>query len=231
MRKALNENPIAQIAVLGVLGVVVAFFLMTRVLGGSGGSSTTAAPAPAPGATATADATAPTTDATAGSTPAPSTGSTVPPADGSTTSPVPDPGAVSPSTGAAGSLPSKFVAGPGLPKPVAQAYADGKAVVLLIFRKNGIDDAAVRASVERLQGRQDLAVFVTRARGIARYSRITEGLDTNRVPALIVVRPRPLAHGTPTAIVNYGFRGPASVEQAVRDALYHGPSNLPYYPR
>jgi hypothetical protein len=221
MRRALNENPIAQIAVLGVLGLVVAFFLMTRVLGGSGGSSTTAAPPPP------TDAAAPTTDATAGSTPAPSTGSAVPPADGSTASPAP----AAPSTSAAGSLPSKFVAGPGLPKPVAQAYADGKTVVLLIFRTNGIDDAAVRKSVEALRGRQGLAVFVTKASGIARYSRITEGLDINRVPALIVVRPRPLAHGTPTAIVSYGFRGPASVEQAVRDALYHGPSNLPYYPR
>ena len=230
MRKALNENPIAQIAVIGVLGIVVAFFLMTRVLGGSGGSSTTAAPTPT-GATATPGATTPSTDATTGSTPAPSTGSTVTPTDGSTTTPVPDPGAVGPSSGVAGSLPSKLVAGPGLPKPVARAYADGETVVLLVFRRNGIDDTAVRASVERLRGRPGLAVFVTKASRIARYARITEGLDVNRVPALIVVRPRPLAHGTPTAIVSYGFRGPASVEQAVRDALYHGPSNLPYYPK
>ena len=53
----------------------------------------------------------------------------------------------------------------------------------------------------------------------------------NRVPALIVLRPRHLTHGTPTASVSYGFRGPDSVDQAVSDALYKGPRNLPYYPR
>ena len=57
------------------------------------------------------------------------------------------------------------------------------------------------------------------------------GVDVNRVPALIVVRPRRLAHGAPTATVSYGFRGPDSVQQAVRDALYKGPRNLPYYPK
>ncbi len=229
MRKVLNDNPIAQLAVLGALGVLVAFFLMTRVLGGSGGSSTTAAPTPPAGATA--GAATPTTDPAAGSTAAPSTDSTAPTTDGSTTAPAVPDSPAAPPAGEAGSLPSKLVAGPGLPKPVATAYAQGKTVVLLIFRKNGIDDAAVRANVERLRGRSGLAVFATEAAGIARYSRITEGLDVNRVPALIVLRPRALAHGTPTAIVNYGFRGPASVDQAVRDALYHGPSNLPYYPK
>jgi hypothetical protein len=118
-----------------------------------------------------------------------------------------------------------------LPKPVARAYADGKAIVLFVFRNHGIDDAAVRASVAQLRGRPDLAVFVTHAAGISRYARITEGVNVNQVPALVVVRPRQLAHGTPTATVSYGFRGPDSVEQAVRDGLYRGPSNLPYYPR
>jgi hypothetical protein len=45
-----------------------------------------------------------------------------------------------------------------------------------------------------------------------------------------VVRPRDLSGGVPQASVSYGFRGPDSVEQAVRDALYDGKSNLPYYP-
>jgi hypothetical protein len=45
------------------------------------------------------------------------------------------------------------------------------------------------------------------------------------------VRPRRLTEGTPTASVSYGFRGPDSVYQAVRDALYKGPTNLPYYPK
>ncbi len=72
---------------------------------------------------------------------------------------------------------------------------------------------------------------MTHAAGISRYAKITEGVDVTQVPALVVVRPRQLANGTPTATVSYGFRGPDSVEQAVRDGLYRGPSNLPYYPR
>jgi hypothetical protein len=102
---------------------------------------------------------------------------------------------------------------------------------VFVFKNHGIDDAAVRASVEGLRGRPDLAVFVTNARQIADYARIAEGVDVNQVPALIVVRPRRLADGAPTATVSYGFRSPDSVQQAVRDALYKGPRNLPYYPK
>jgi hypothetical protein len=224
MRKALNDNPVAQIAVLGLLGVGVAFLLMTRVMHKSDSSSatstsptTSAAAAPtAPSDASTAAVPGATTGAVP-STSAPSTGAPVAPSAGATASPA--------------GLPSKFVAGPGLPKPVASAYADGKAIVLFVFRNHGIDDAAVRASVERLHGRSDLAVFVTHAAGISRYAKITEGVDVTQVPALVVVRPRQLANGTPTATVSYGFRGPDSVDQAVRDGLYRGPSNLPYYPR
>jgi hypothetical protein len=54
----------------------------------------------------------------------------------------------------------------------------------------------------------------------------------NRVPALVVIRPKRLTGGgPPTAAVSYGFRGPDSVAQAVRDSLYKGPTNLPYYPK
>ncbi len=219
MRKALNDNPVVQIAVLGVLAVVVAFFLMTRVMNKSSDSSTATTPTTP---TETPSATAPTDGSVASTAPA----------TPSTTAPV-DPGSASAGAApaAASTVPSKLVAGPGLPSPVADAYADGKAIVLFVFRNHGIDDAAVRASVEQLRGRSDLAVFVTHAGGIARYARITEGVDVNRVPALIVVRPRRLAHGAPTATVSYGFRGPDSVQQAVRDALYEGPRNLPYYPK
>ena len=72
---------------------------------------------------------------------------------------------------------------------------------------------------------------MTNAGHIARYSRITQGVNVDRVPALIVLRPRHLTQGTPTATLSYGFRGPESVDQAIRDALYKGPSNLPYYPK
>jgi hypothetical protein len=49
---------------------------------------------------------------------------------------------------------------------------------------------------------------------------------------LVVLQPRRLSEGgTPTASVSYGFRGLASVEQAVEDSLYKGRKDLPYYPQ
>jgi hypothetical protein len=218
VRKALNDNPIAQVAVLGALAVIVAFLLITRMQGSSSGGSSaestdagTTSTAPAASAPASG---APASDAAPAEPASPSAAAAAPPAGTTTAAPVGD-----------------FVAGPGLPKAVVKAYEDDKAIVLFVFRHRGLDDAAVRASVEQLRGRSDLAVFVTHAANIARYARIAAGVNTSRVPALIVVRPRHLNDGPPTASISYGFQGPGSVAQAVRDALYKGPSNLPYYPR
>ncbi len=230
MRKALNDNPVAQIAVLGVLALLVAFLLFTRVLHKSDSSSQATTAAPTTGAAAGAPAApAPADGSTAAAPQGPVAGapSTSPPAGAASTTPGAAPSA--PVQGAP--LSSRLVAGPGLPKAVADAYAHGEPIVLFVFRNHGIDDAAVRRSVERLRTSPGLAVFVTHAAGIARYARITEGVNVNRVPALVVVRPRSLSHGTPTASVSYGFRDAQGVRQAVRDALYNGPTNLPYYPR
>jgi hypothetical protein len=115
---------------------------------------------------------------------------------------------------------------------VVKAYADNRIIVLLIVRHRGIDDAALRSSVRKLGGRKDVALFQTRARHIARYSRIAEGVDVSRVPAFVVVRPRRATDGEmPIASVRYGFRGADGVAQAIRDAIYKGPTNLPYYPK
>jgi hypothetical protein len=211
VRRALNDNPVAQVGVLGALAVIVAFLLLTRMSQG-GDSNPPAESTTDPAATAL-----PTGDTASGAVPAaPATAGTIP---------APAPGT------ATGEPVGEFAAGPGLPRPVVNAYRDGKAVVLFVFRHRGLDDSAVRRSVEDLRSRSDLAVFVTHASRISRYARIAAGVDVNRVPALIVVRPRRLTKGTPTASVSYGFRGSDSVEQAVRDALYKGPTNLPYYPK
>ena len=133
---------------------------------------------------------------------------------------------------AAGSASGGFEAGPGLPRPVVAAYEAGEIVVLLVVRENGIDDQRLRAIVERLHGRSDTALFVVRAKGIVRYSRIAQGVEVDRTPALVVLAPKGASDGPmPVATVSYGFRGAGSVEQAVEDAAYEGPSDLPYYPR
>lgn len=217
MRKALNDNPIVQVAVLAVLALVVGFLLITRVASsgsdsGSSPATATSSASAAPGVTTTPEATAPST-----------TTPSVAPEAATPAAPV-DPAAQAAAAG-------EFVAGPGLPAPVVKAYADNKVVVLLVVRRLGIDDEAVRRMVEQQRNSENVALFVTNAGHISRYARITQGVSVDRVPALIVLQPRKLTKGVPVASVSYGFRGPESVAQAIDDALYKGPTNLPSYPK
>lgn len=207
MRKALNENPIVQVVMLGVLGIVVAFLFMTRVMGQeeSGGSATsgdaTATVPPAPEATVPAEApAAPEMGAVPGTAPAPA------PAAG------------------------EFKAGPGLPESVVSAHESGDVVALLVVNSKAPEDRHLEAEVNALRGRSDTGVFVAEAKDVSRYSRIAEGVNLDRVPALVVVEPKRQVEGAlPLATISYGFRGPESVEQAVRDVLYDG-KQLSYAP-
>ncbi len=221
MRKAINDNPMVQIGVIGLLVVVVGFFLLTQMGKGSSTSSTSSTTA-----SAAPDASATPSDSSATATTPPASTATTPSVSAPSTTPAAPAGSA-----AAPAAAGEFVAGPGLPRPVVQAYNADKVVVLLVVRRGGIDDDAVKASVERMSGLSDTAVFMTNAGRVSRYSRIASGVDLDRVPALIVLRPQKLTHGTPTATVSYGFRGPASVAQAIADALYNGPTNVPYYPK
>ena len=212
MRRAINENPVVQAALIGVMVLAFAFLLFTRVLGGgSEPAEEPATTAPATGTEAAAGTATPATPDTA----APET------AAPETVTPEARP---TPATAT-----GEFVPGKGLPRNVVEAYEDGKVVALLIVRRRGIDDQPVKASVEGLELKTDVAVFVTGAKDIARYSQITQGVNVSRTPALVVIRPRNLDEGTPSATVSYGFRGPESVAQAIRDALYKG-KKVPYYP-
>jgi hypothetical protein len=58
---------------------------------------------------------------------------------------------------------------------------------------------------------------------------VTVGLDLNRVPAVVVMKPKRLSGGTPQATVDYGFQTPETLVQAVRDAAYDGPEAT-YHP-
>jgi hypothetical protein len=213
MRKAINENPVVQISLLAGLLLVVAVLMMTRM-----GSKDEASPATDASAASSSGldtsaggaAASPATPTPSGSTATPSTG-----------------GSVSPS---ASVPPDALVPGPGLPQPVVDAWKSGDAIVLLIVRGGAADDRLVRRSTAALSGDPEVSVFVTRAKEIARYSRITQGVGVNRVPALVVVRPRRLSGSVPQAQVSYGFRGSQSVEQAVDDALYSGKDHIPYSP-
>jgi hypothetical protein len=202
--------------VIGVLVLVVGLFLMMSMKKKSPESSeSSATTAGASSSTASAGTTAPVTvPGTAAATGSVSAGATAtPPVTGGT---VP---------------PEALIPGPGLPRDVVSAWKRDDAIVLLIVRPHGVDDRLVRSSVESLSDDSNVAVFIARAQHVARYSRITQGVGVDHVPALVVVRPRSETGSTPQAQVSYGFRNSQSVLQAVHDALYTGQDNLPYYPR
>ncbi len=218
MRRLTNENKVVRGALIGALVLAFGFLLYSRVLSGN---DEPAPPATAPVTSGTAsEAGSPpvTVPSTAGA-PAPPAGAA--PALPESTPPVPP---------EAGGLPPGALApGKGLPAPVLKAHAGGKTVALLVIKRRGIDDRRVRGAVESIARREDAAVFIVRAKNIARYSRITLGVNVTRVPALVVVSPRDVARKVPRASVSYGFRGTQSAIQAVRDALYEG-RNVPYFP-
>src|SRR3954447_10152382 len=217
MRKALNENPMVQIAVVGVLVLFVGLFLMMTMSKKSPSESASSAAPAAPTAAPAGGTTTPVV--------VPDTGAATA-APGATAGATPS---VSASTGTV--PPEALIPGPGLPAPVIKAWKGGDAVALLIVRGGGIDDRLVRSSVESLSGDAGVSVFVARAGNVARYSRITQGVGVDRAPALVVVRPRRESGSVPQAQVSYGFRDSNGVVQAVHDALYGGPDDLPYSPR
>jgi hypothetical protein len=199
MRKAINENPVVQLSLLGVLLVVVGLLFATRVMKKdekAAPASPTAAPVGA-------------VESSASGTAAP------------TAPPVAPTGSVSPEA---------LIPGPGLPRNVVAAWERGDAIVLLVVRGPGTDDRLVRGSVQALSGDPEVSVFVARAKNVARYSRITQGVGITRVPALVVVQPKKLSGAAPQAQVSYGFRSSQSVVQAVNDALYSGRDDIPYNP-
>ncbi len=188
MRDAINNNPIAQIAVVGVLLVVTGLLLMMGPLKKDSDGSCCRQAAPELGSAEAAARRRPLLRL-------PASATTVP-----------------------------VVPGPPLPRQVTAAQEAGKVVTLLVVRAGGTDDRLLRGAATSLRGVPGLAFFSTRAEGIARYARITQGVDVDRVPALVVVRPPEQAGGVSSAEVRYGFRDAASVVQAVRDVLYQGPA-------
>jgi len=112
---------------------------------------------------------------------------------------------------------------------VVAAWNANKTVVLLFVRDGGIDDRLVAGAVRQLSSMPNVATFVVPARRIARYAAITEGVGVERVPALVVVRPKHLNQVMPTASVSYGFQSSESVVQEVVDADYKG-RTVDYHP-
>src|SRR4051812_16421991 len=120
MREQINNNPVIQIGLVAVLLVAAGFMLLTSMGGGEGSASSEA--------TATVETPAGTSSVTVTT-----------PVEGEATTSAPT------SVGAVG-----LVSKPRLPKPVREAIADDRTVVLLVVKRGGIDDARVEAAVETL---------------------------------------------------------------------------------
>jgi hypothetical protein len=207
MREKLNENPMAQVALIAILAIAAAVMFLKP----GGGEETEEVPTAATVSVAGTEASASATGATPGEA-----------VEGTVE------GAMEAATAEASALPSTIPAPP-IPRPVAAAYDAGKTVVLLVVHDGGIDDRLVAGTLRGLEGYPDVALFVVPAKQIARYAAITLGTEVQQVPALIVMRPRKLSDGVPQASVSYGFQTPQSLVQAIVDARYKGPEAT-YHP-
>lgn len=211
MREKLNENPKAQVALVAVLVVLGALMFMKMSGGGEEEESSVGA-TEATVAVAGTSATGTATGATPGEA-----------VEGAVTSALESTGATS-----GGAVPATLPTPPP-PRPVAVAYDSGRTVVLLITHDGGVDDKLVKQSASALSSNPAVALFTVPVKRIARYSAITVGVEVNRVPALVVMKPKRLSEGTPQASVSYGFQTAEGVRQAVRDAAYEG-RELAYHP-
>jgi hypothetical protein len=206
MREKLNESPVAQVGLVVVLLLVGAFLFMRM----SGGEEEPEASSAGPTVATVNGATA------VGDTPGEAVEGAIANLEAG----------ASASGGAA--IPSSVPAPPP-PADFTAAYGSGRTVVLLVLDDGGIDDEATAAAAERIHSMPGVALFEVPAKQIYRYAAVTVGLDVNRVPALVVMRPKRLSGGVPQATVEYGFQTPASVVRAVRDAAYSGPEAT-YHP-
>jgi hypothetical protein len=211
MREKLNENPMAQVGLIAIL-IVVGVFLFISQSGGGEEEESAMVPTEATVAVAGTSASATATGATPGEAVESAVSSLE---TGAATSAV----AAQPS-----SVPT-----PSPPRRLIRAYESGKTVALLIVHPGSIDSALSARSSLLLAPYRDVLLFIVRAKEIARYAAITVGLEVNRVPALVVLKPKRLSGGTPQATVDYGLQTPQSVLQAVLDANYHG-RELTYHP-
>jgi hypothetical protein len=206
MREKLNGNPMAQVGLIVVLLAAAAFMLLGKSGGGEEGEEAPeAAVATVNGVTAT------------GATPGEAVeGAVESLEEGAGSAAVP------------GELPASIPVPPP-PEQLTAAYEAGSTVVLLIVHDGRIDRSLTRAATSYVADVPETALFVVPVKKLARYAAVTIGVDVNRVPALVVMRPRKLSGGTPQATVAYGFQTPQTVIQAVRDAAYNGPETT-YHP-
>ena len=207
MREKLNNDPRMQVALVAVLVVVAILFFLKS----SGGGEEEVA------------------ESEAGPTVATVNGET---ATGATPGEAVEAAVAGLETGAAasgsGEVPTSVPAPPPPPE-LTSAYDSGQTVVLLIVHDGGIDDDLTGRAASAIEGMAGVTLIRVPLARLPLYASVTVGLDVNRVPALVVMKPKRLSHGVPQATVDYGFQTPETLVQAVEDASYQGPEAT-YHP-
>jgi hypothetical protein len=205
VREKLNESQAAQVGLVAVL-VVVALVLFLK----SSGGEEEAAESEAGPTVATVNG-----ETATGATPGEAVEAAVA-------------GLESGGAATASGVPTSVPAPPP-PAEFRNAYESNQTVVLLIVHDGGIDDGRVSQASDAVAGMAGVTLIRVPLKQLPRYASVTVGLDVNRVPALVVMRPKKLSHGVPQATVDYGFQTTETVVQAVRDASYKGPEET-YHP-
>lgn len=207
MREKLNESQAAQVALVAVLVVVALIFFLKSKGGGEEES-------------AESDA-GPTVATVNGET---ATGATPGEAVEAAVSGLEEGGVATGTGGVPSSVPA-----PPPPREFSSAYDSGQVVVLLVVHDGGIDDKLTSRTSGAIEAMANTTLIRVPLEQLPRYASITVGLELNRVPALVVMRPKKLSHGVPQASVDYGFQTSQTAVQAVRDASYSGPETT-YHP-
>lgn len=206
MREKLNESQAAQVGLVAILVVIAIVFFLKSSGGEEEAAESEAGPTVATvnGETAT------------GATPGEAVEAAVAGLEAG--------GAASASGGVPTSVPA-----PPPPAEFRDAYEANRTVVLLIVDDGGISDERVSRASDVIAGMDGVTLIRVPLKQLPRYASVTVGLDLNRVPALVAMRPKNLSHGVPQASVDYGFQTTESVRQAVVDASYQGPEAT-YHP-
>jgi hypothetical protein len=210
MREQLNDNPIVQVGLVLVLVAVAAFMFLKP--GGGGGEEATPEATVAVGGTEMSQSEV-----------ASKAGEVV---EGAVEAAI-ESGAVGAASGAA-AMPTSVPAPPP-PHRFTAAYDSGKTVVLLVVHDGGIDDRLTAMAASVLTAMPEVELIGVPVKQLPRYASVTVGLDLNRVPALVVMKPKRLSGGIPQATVDYGFQTRESIVLAVTDASYEGPE-VTYHP-
>jgi hypothetical protein len=210
VREALNNNPIAQVGAVLVLVAVAAFMFLSKS-GGGGAEEAAPEASIAVGGTEMSQQEA-----------ASAAGEVV---EGAVETAI-ESGAIGAEV--SGAMPTSVPAPPP-PHEFSAAYDAGKTVVLLVVHDGGIDDQLTSISATALTALPEVELIRVPVKQLPRYASVTVGLDLNRVPAVVVMKPKRLSDGIPQATVDYGFQTPESLVQAVRDAAYDGPEAT-YHP-